>query len=423
MKKFYLMLSILSLFIFIEEVIAQRSTNRSSTAGRAAVRSATTAKAVVSTVEVLEESALAPLEKFNECMDDICISDDYYEKGRCRCSQQLPRIEKILRDIEDVQNEADKMTKELEALMNVTNNSVINNSIDNVYENINSLEKNAKNLAGNKLDEKTLVMEGFPLYEEAINQCVSDLSDVSEEDIEKIKDEYNASIEGDCGAYTTILKEKADDASNLLIQAQKNREMFDEQDYTSRNQLDTKACYAEYEACMKTECGDNFASCREDAKFEASIKKCEAVNYGKCEDNKATVLVDIRKLKVSEVKKDDTALSCTAAMGHINESGKCVFKVRYIAERCTSSKKCGNSQEKTFLPGESFYCDDSKGPFKELILGCKESCYLIGASGEEKYLGKNGSFFCASPDKVSLPVPSGWGRDGFPINKDLKRAF
>ena len=69
------------------------------------------------------------------------------DKGRCRCSSQLTRIEKILRDIEKIQNEADEKNKNLEALMNVSNSVYINDSVGSVYDNINSIEKKSKTLS------------------------------------------------------------------------------------------------------------------------------------------------------------------------------------------------------------------------------------------------------------------------------------
>ncbi len=358
---------------------------------------------------------------FNSCMDNICKSDSSEEKGRCRCSSQLSRIEKILRDIERVQNEADAQNKSLESLMNVSDTTVVDDSVGNIYNNINSIEKKAKTLASDRIDSKTLVAEGFPLYKKAYDECKSYLPQDNTEKATKEK-AYQTMIESDCSAYTSILKEKADAAQNLLVQAQKNQEMFEEQQHKQLNQLDTSSCYVEYETCMKTQCGEGFKFCQESAKLDANLKKCESINYGKCEDNKVVVIKDLRKTIAKALDKEKIAQSCIASLGHII-SGKCLFKVRYVAERCTIAKKCGDSQEKTFNPGESFYCDDSKGPFKELVLGCKESCYLIGSRDEEKYLGKNQSFFCQSPTKVNLPIPEGWGSDGFPVNPELKNAF
>lgn len=415
------------LFFFIlnsNDVLANRSRVRSASSKRGktnTVRSVSAGGIRGVVAPSSSNTGNASSESFTSCMDNICKSEMAPDKGRCRCSAQLTRIEKILRDIEKIQSEADEKNKSLEALMNVSNTAYVDDSIGSVYDNINSIEKKSKTLASQKLDSKYLVMEGLPLYETAIKECKSHLPS-NAGDAEKTKREYQTLVESDCSAYTTVLKEKADSASNLLTQAQKNQEMFEEQEYKKRNQLDSNGCYIEYESCLKTQCGENFTACLENAKLEANLKKCESINYGKCEDNKSIVLLDLRKMVDKAREKEKIAQSCRSAMGQII-GGKCLFKVLYVADKCTIARKCGDSQEKLFNPGDSFKCDDSKGPFKEILLGCKESCYLIGSNEEEKYLGTNRSFFCASPSKVTLPIPAGWGRDGYPLNEELKKAF
>ena len=449
--KFVSLFVFMTFFLFNNRVFSASKQDRSSSARSSSSRSVTKKQNTTRSASTRLRSASAASAVsggsstggFEGCMDSICkSSDDSDEKGRCRCSSQLSRIEKVLRDIEDIQNEADAKNKELEALMNVSNTSAISDSIDSVYNNINSIEEKAKTLASQKVDTKTLAMEGYPLYKEALEKCKGYLSG---DDADQIEKNYNTLIEEDCSAYSTILKEKADTATNLLVQAQKNYEMFQEQEYKKLNQLDVNSCYTEYETCMKTQCGEEFTSCLENAKLEAALKKCQSINYGKCESNKSTVLVNLRKNINKALEKEKIAQACRAAMGHII-NGKCLFKVLYVADNCSIAKKCGDSQEKEFNPGYTVTCDDKRGDFKELIAGCKESCYLIGPNGEEKKIGQNaytdtarnvvaGIFtlgitaatgVCKTTgdlDRYTLPVPEGWGRDGYPLDEELKKAF
>ena len=390
-------------------------------------------------------------DKFVSCMDNFCKPLSGDDRGRCRCSAQLSRIEKVLRDIEKVQNEADAQNKNMETLMNVSNTAMVGDVVGSVYDNINSIEKKAKNLASQKLDSKTLVMEGYPLYKKAYSECKSNLP--TEAGLSSKKEqEYQTMIEADCSAYTTILKEKADTAQNLLVQAQKNQEMFEEQQHKQLNQLDTSSCYVEYENCMKTQCGEDYKFCKEKAKLEANFKKCQSINYGKCEENKVVVIKDLKKTINKAFAKDKVAQSCFSAMGNII-NGKCLFKVRYIADNCTSAKNCGQSQEKQFNPGSVVVCEDRRGSFKDLVNGCKESCYIIGPNDEERFIGTNretsGSSNakkvglaiitlglsainsnttpgCKSDgdlDRYTLPIPAGWGADGYPVHEELKHAF
>ena len=408
-------------------------------------RNATTVKIEAKTSTTpAETNNTEPELDFAGCMDNICKSNYDDDKGRCRCSSQLIRIEKILRDIDKIQNEADAQNKNLEALMNVNNTALVSDSVGNVYNNINSIEKKAKNLASKRIDSKTLVAEGLPLYKHAYSECKASLPS-NKSDAAKREQEYQTKIEEDCSAYTSILKEKADTAQNLLVQAQKNQEMYEEQQHKALNQLDVSSCYIEYENCMKSGCGEDFTFCRETAKFESNLKKCESINYGKCEDNKVVVMNKLRKLKTSMIAKDDIKLACQSSNGQII-GGKCLYTVRYVADN-------GDSDEKTFLPGQTVTCDDNRGDFKELQLGCKESCYLMGRNGEQIKIGTNketngnknaqkvvGAIFtlglsqtnsnlmvgCKSDndlDRYTLPVPKGWGRDGFPEDEELKNAF
>ncbi|MBD5405811.1 hypothetical protein HDR59_04680 [bacterium] len=415
------------------------SSSKSSSSGRRSVIATTTTKTETSAGN-----------DFDSCMDNFCKSSSAEDKGRCRCSSQLSRIEKTLRDIEKIQNEADEENKLMETLMNVSNVASVTDVVGSVYDNINSIEKKAKTISAIGVDKATLVMEGLPLYEEAFGKCESSLSSYSNDDKEAKITEYNKLIEADCSAYTTVLKEKADSAKNLLVQAKKNREMYDEQEYKKLNQLDTNACYVEYEACTKTECGINFSHCKDDANVQRVLKKCQAVNYGKCEDNKVVVMRDIKKYIAKELEKVRLAETCKAAAGHL-KNGQCLFKVLYVADKCSSSKKgCGSSQEVWARPSQSFVCADREGSFQDLVVGCWESCYIEGPNGERFYKGTNsetgkkksgklglailtsglsligtGVPQCKSSfDKFSTPPPpSGWGADGYPINPELRGTF
>ena len=390
MKK---ILCFLMVFTFAVEVFSAPrkkagSSKRVATAGKIRTASSTTTTATNSTEE----------DSFESCMDNICKSELYEDKGRCRCSSQLGRIEKVLRDIEKIQNQADEDNKLMETLMNVSNTANVDDTVGSVYDNINNIEKKAKTISARAVDKDLLVMEGLPLYEVGLKKCKGFLDTLSSKDKDKKKEEYTKLIEGDCSAYTTILKEKADSAQNLLVQAQKNREKFDEQEYKKRNQLDTNACYVEYEACAKTECGINFKYCKDSAKQATVLKKCQAVNYGKCED------------------------------------------------KCSSGSGCGSSQVVWATPRQKFKCDDTRGSFKELIAGCYESCYIIGPNDEKIYKGTNhsdnmggqivGAIFslgisvahtlpgCVEKKNIDTfytpAAPDGWGEDGYPTNPEYK---
>jgi hypothetical protein len=267
-------------------------------------------RAVIEEVKVEEEEAEesappapppTPRLTFTECMDGYCKSPMFPDKGRCRCSPNLLRIEKALRDIERQQAEADASAKALEIQMNVGDVLAVEDAIGSAYDNINSIEKSAKVSAALRIDERTHVAEGVSLFNEAVRLC-GDTMVTADEKTMKPR-EYQVAVEKDCGSYSTILKEKQDSVANLLIQTQKNQEMFDETENKKRNLLDTDACRVEYQACAKNECGEDWKICREMYQIDNAIKRCEAVNKGKCEDMKALVIRDLRDYMYKEVKR------------------------------------------------------------------------------------------------------------------------
>ena len=403
-----------------------------------------------------EDSDKASIENndsYDKCMDNICMNNMSEEKGRCRCSAQLSRIEKVLRDIDKIQNEADIKNNQLETIMNVSDTAKVSGSLGNVYQNINSIEKKSKKMAFGTLDPKMGVMEGLQLYKKADQQC--SIKFASDKDkLKTFQVDYQTKIEKDCSSYTSVLKDKADDAKNLLVQAQKNQEKFEQQEYKKLNQLDNASCYVEYETCMKTQCGENFSKCVDLTKQDAFIKKCRSINYGKCEANMSVILVDLKKYIAKQLEKERIAQNCRSAMGQIR-NGQCVYQLQYRADKCSTGKTCGpgHQDEKWMLPGETVVCDDRRGSFKDIIVGCYESCYLVNGD-KVRYLGTNfetnagknagkwiGAILTAGIslagggetmpnckgsgdlDRYTLPIPDGWAADGYPKDPDFKNEF
>ena len=321
---------------------------------------------------------------YRACMDDVCLSPMQPDRGRCRCSGNLVRIEKVLRDIEKSQNEADKLQKELEILMNVANSSIIKDALGNTYDNIAAIEKKAKMAASNRIDGSSGVMEGLPLYEHADKSCAPEIAALPEAERGAKVKEYSTLVESDCAAYATVLKEKADSVASLLTQVQKNREMFFATEDKKRNQLSLSACKAEYEACIKSECGLNFKACLEEHRQDAAVNKCEAANRGKCEDSKDVVRADMKSFISLELRKADLIVSCRQSHGWV-ENGRCLFK-------CITPKGGGDLAE-------------TMSAYKDL--SC--SGYLLGPDGE-----KAGN---------SASAPKGWAPDGYPSEKELRGAF
>ena len=130
-----------------------------------------------------------------------------------------------------------------------------------------------------------------------------------------------------------------------------------------------------------------------------------------------------------------------------------MFNIEFRADKCDRTNifhaGCGSSAPKKQLnPGSSTSC--SMSSFGGIQKECLNSCYLVSADGTEKYLGTDkdtsggktagrvaagifslgitelagagAKITCQSP-KISVPHPSGWGADGYPVDPELKEAM
>ncbi|MDR0367148.1 MAG: hypothetical protein LBH41_01060 [Rickettsiales bacterium] len=327
MKKLLAILLVLSVPLF--SAPPKKGRTGAKRASGAKKRSSARAASGASAPQPADESADRAQDKpgdssaYGACMDSYCKSDMFPDKGRCRCSAGLGRIEKVLRDIDDAQNKADAIGRGLESRMNAENVAAIDNAMGSISDSIAGIENRAKTMASARVDPRLNVQEGAALANAAAEKCAGRLSGFGEDEVEGRQKEYAVAVEKDCGAYTTILKEKADAVQTLLAQAQKNEEMFNAQEYQKRNQLDVETCRVEYESCMKTECGVNFHFCREPHQQDGALNKCSVLNKGKCEDNKAQVMSVVKEYVKKELRKDDVAMKCVGAGGNISE-GKCM---------------------------------------------------------------------------------------------------
>lgn len=248
-------------------------------------------------MQVIEEPIAPPLD-FPDCMDSYCKSPDFEDKGRCRCSANLPKIEMVLRNIEAVSRQADGLARNLEVQMNL--GAGTQSELNETARLIGEIERNARGAAANRIDERTNVAEGPALHRHAMETCRAALPNDADR-ADNMQKAYNALMERDCGAYTTILKERADMVQQLLLQAQKNVELFATQEFRARNQLDPGACRLEFESCIRTECGEGMLMCDTLAAVNNAFTRCSIINENKCEDSRASILLEMRNLIEGEL--------------------------------------------------------------------------------------------------------------------------
>jgi hypothetical protein len=226
---------------------------------------------------------IAPREAFANCMENLCLDSAYGERGRCPCSGEIARIEKVLETIEDLQSKADGESAALERLLKGDKEGA--KSTGDMMSMLMGEVKSAGKVAA--------AIKVFRLGESAFEKCSELAPDEPKEEREKWRMVYMNKVDADCALYSTILKERTDGLLSFYLQVKKNREIFDRQELDKVDQLDGGTCYLEYEACAKDECGADFKGCRDELKLRAMLQKCQVVNRGKCESNKMKVISDL----------------------------------------------------------------------------------------------------------------------------------
>ena len=233
---------------------------------------------------------IPPREAFTNCMDNMCRDDVYAEKGRCPCSGEIMRIEKVLASIVDMQNKADMEGAELEALLGGE-------------EGKDSTSDIVAALSGGGAFGNPAASDSFRLGDRAYEKCGALAPKVSGDEKDKWLRSYMNKVDADCTSYSAVLKERTDSLVRYYLQVKKSRAIYDEQEKSRHDAIDDPTlCYMEYEACAKEECGDRFNGCRGALGLRAMLQKCQALNKGKCDSQRLSVLDKLRDFILLELK-------------------------------------------------------------------------------------------------------------------------
>jgi hypothetical protein len=233
--------------------------------------------------------AITPREAFTNCMDNMCYDEVYEEKGRCSCSNDIVRIERVLATIEDMQRKADAESAELEELLG-------GGEVDADF--VSSFMA-----AADGGWTSPFASNNFRLGERAFDTCSDLAPDVPNDEKEKWLKAYMNRVDADCVKYSAILKERTDALVKFYLQVKKNREIFDRQERDLTDQIeDTTLCYMEYEACAVNECGEGFGECRDPLRLRAMLQTCQTMNRGKCDSQRMAVMDRLRTFILRELK-------------------------------------------------------------------------------------------------------------------------
>ncbi|MDR0803556.1 MAG: hypothetical protein LBO08_00495 [Rickettsiales bacterium] len=240
-------------------------------------------------------------EKYFGCMDSFCMIEND-NGGRCICSSRKSELDKVLAEIEKLDDQTFKLaTKGVEKIEMGAN-------ADYIFKTAEAAEKDA--LGESELEKnknkirptKKLDMSMWTAYEveelEIPSDGISDKSgnarlvaahdlcqrsignDCSVQDFNMVQTMYQTNVQSDCRAYENYLKQKKNESSQKLSTAQSAVREAALASFENANKYNLGECSIEMKKCMaKTAgCKDDFTGCVGLAAAE-NIKRGKAKTY------------------------------------------------------------------------------------------------------------------------------------------------
>ena len=293
---------------------------------------------------------------YRSCMDEFCLLSDG-EGERCACSSNIEKSKSLIKEIQDIQAEADKLYTE------GVEREKLGAKVSLVFGESESA-KRASRASGlsfadwiNSDDEYGDLAEdediGDNLYAMASNYCADVLATCGDKaDMEEIL--YSRQIVADCKTFDTYLAEqKANAESNKrTAEAAVRKARLEMLDTT--NKYNRGECLLAYKSCIsdKGGCGVNFENCldadllaRRANACENVLDQCMAVRSLVVDDwaiESQTVLADAAKYadsKVGEICKAKTT-NCLENACAISTDSMCLSNVDLAVEMCPIIKEC-----------------------------------------------------------------------------------
>ncbi len=228
-------------------------------------------------------------EAYRACMDEFCLLDES-EGYRCACSGAIENSKSLILDIQQIQEDADKLyTEGVEReKLGAKADMVFGKKITNWLEGV--LGQQTEDDSENELGADDLI--GDALYETAQEYCKAELDACGT----KAKMEemlYSRQITADCKAYASYLADQKTNAQANKRTAeaavrQARLEMFD-----TTNKYNRGECLLAYRACIadKGGCGTKFENCLDKGLLTRRAEACANV-LDQCMGSRTDVLKD-----------------------------------------------------------------------------------------------------------------------------------
>ena len=226
-------------------------------------------------------------------MDSFCMVDNT-NRGRCQCSNRAAELDKVLEQIQKLDEQSYAMATEGVERINMGDsadevNAMANKIADSMQKkeaeenkkksrslnlsawdtiSLDDEEENAFSQFG--LDDKT----GDALQAAVHDMCVSQMPECSSS-VSMLKLMYAQQIKSDCSAYENSLKKQKNESAKKLQTAQAALREAALEQHQNQNKYDLGQCTIRFKECMQTTggCGDDFSKCASMVGYDNSQTK------------------------------------------------------------------------------------------------------------------------------------------------------
>lgn len=232
-----------------------------------------------------ESGNMAPTENCREayraCMDEFCLLDES-EGYRCACSSNIEKSKSLIQEIQQLQEEADKLyTEGVEREQLGAKAKLVFGESEAAKKSSAASGVNFSDWINFDYDEDALdtdVYIGDSLYAMAADFCAAELKNCgSRAEMEEVL--YSRQITADCKTFSSYLNEQKINAqaNKRTAEAAVRRARLEMLDTT--NKYNQGECLLAYKACIadKGGCGSNFENCLDKDLLGRRANACENV--------------------------------------------------------------------------------------------------------------------------------------------------
>ncbi len=271
---------------------------------------------------------------YRACMDEFCLLGES-EGYRCACSDSINKSKSLIKEIQDIQKEADKLFTEGVAREELGAKAAL------VFGESDSAKKSSR-LSGinfsdwlNSGDDETALDSdeeiGDTLYSIASDYCASELEACgSKAEMEEML--YSRQVVADCKEFSSYLADQKSNAEANKRTAESAVRKARAAMLDTTNKYNRGECLLAYKACIadKGGCGVNFENCLDEDLLQRRAYSCNDV-LNQCMADREYVLQDWQAEK-------KTILADAAEYADKNRRGTCLAKIQNcLEEDCATS--------------------------------------------------------------------------------------